>query len=341
MLVGLFTDVHWSKTTCIVRQQGKTFTERLELLIKGMNWAMDLFEKEGCSKCICLGDFFDKPNLQEIEISSIKEVNWKLPVDFIVGNHESTQSNLQFASTDIFNKKFKIIKNVEMIEDDNNQYYFLPYVAESQRKPLREYLTNYNENKKHIIFSHNDISGISYGRIESKVGFSISEIEDCSDLYLNGHIHNSEWITKKILNLGSMSAHNFSNDSFKYKYGVWILDTDTLELKFYENPFSLNFYTIELEKEKDLEVVKDLKPNAVVSFRCYNNLREAVLKAVGESKNILTHKFILKQQEGSPEASENATAMIQTNHIQQFCEFFVNNYGTNDIIKEELSEVCK
>ena len=346
MKIGIFTDVHWSTTTSILRSKEGKYTTRLNLLIKGMNWANELFAEKGCKFNICAGDFFDKSSCTDEELSAVKEVVWIQPTLFIVGNHESSRAGLEVSSTkalasdkSVGRLPSNIIEKPTLLETDEYQIYLLPYVVESDRKPLKEYLSFFDPNKKHIIFSHNDLRDVQYGAYLNTTGFSLSEIEEVADLYLNGHIHNGQWITEKILNLGSMTAQNFTNDSNVYKYGVWILDTDTLKLEFFENPYSLNFYKFDINKKKDMEALDTIKSNAILSVKCYEPLKDELKLKLLENSNILLSR-ITYFNDIVIEDGEECT-LVKSDHLEQFKNYILENLGTTNIIKEELNEVCK
>lgn len=340
--IALFTDTHWSTTTGIVKQRGQDFSVRLELLIKGLNWFFNLAKEKHCDKIICAGDMFDKNVCYDEELTSLEKVNFK-DVDFIVGNHESSRQDLKYSSVSVLNnvKGCKVYSDVVEFVINNTQIYYLPYISEYKRKSLREYLINYDESKKHIIISHNDIKDIYYGKYLSTTGFSKDEIEECCDLFLNGHIHNSSWISSKILNLGSFTAQNFTNDSFEYNYGVWFLDVDTFELEFVENPYSLNFYKIDINSSNDLKSLKTLKNNAVLSVHCKEDLKEELESALNQSKNILTYKITIVREIASGDALQQEIQLITTDHLAQFSDYIRNELGNSSIVNQEIMEVCK
>ena len=344
MKVCLFTDVHWSKNTSIVRSRGEKYSTRLELLINSMNWVNDLAVEQNCTAMFCLGDFFDKSTLDDEEISALREIKWnKLYTYYIVGNHESSVSSLEFSTTSLFrNNRVRIISKPTFISNINGCIIVcLPYITDDSKKYLNEYLKDFPKEKKIVVLSHNDIKGIKYGAFESKTGFDINEIEANCDLYINGHLHNGAWITNTILNAGSLSAHNFTNDSYAYRYGAWILDTTTLELTFYENPYSLNFYKIDIDNEKDFNKFTGLKNNAVVSVKCREDLADAVRNRLVAS-NIIESKLMLY----SNTVVEDTSALkdvITSDHLVKFRDFILSrdDISNIDIFKEELLEVCK
>lgn len=351
MKIGIFTDVHWSTTTSILRSREGDYSTRINLLIKGMNWANDLFAQKDCVAAVCAGDFFDKSSCVDEELSSVKEIHWRVPTCFLVGNHESSRADLSASTTSALKHLFNaypfavldsnVFNTVTLVNHDNVQFYFIPYVTESDRKPLKEYLKDYDPNKKHVIFSHNDLRNVRYGPFLNTTGFSIEEIEEVADLYLNGHIHNGQWITSKILDLGSMTAQNFTNDSNSYRYGVWILDTDTLELQFYENPYSLNFYKFDFETPEEINDLYGIKANAILSIKCLEPLKEDLLEALGSNscKILVVRVNYYNLIEDTNEEVE--CAPVKSDHLEQFRQYILENVGDTDVIREELNEICK
>lgn len=339
----LFSDVHWSTNTSIVRSRGEKYSTRLELLIKSMNWLNKLAVDNSCDAMVCLGDFFDKSQLNDEEISALREIKWNnLYTYYIVGNHESSVSSLDFSTTSLFrNKRVKIVSDIHLTIDNCNLF-FIPYITEDNRKDLDFYVSLKNYGLKTIIFSHNDIAGICYGGFTSKSGFSIKEIEDNCDLYLNGHLHNSEWVSDKILNVGSLTAHNFTNDSYRYKYGVWILDTETLKLEFFENPYSLNFYKIDINTEEDIKKLYKLKSNAVLSIKCLDTLTDMTRQVLDSIQDLVEYKIMTYSNVVTSSAIDTVD-ITTSDHLSRFKQFILDrdDITDKDIYKEELMEVCK
>lgn len=342
MKILLFTDVHWSKTSSIIRDHGNNYTTRLEHLIKGMNWVNELAQQENCDFMICAGDMMDKSSCTDMEITSIKDIKWNdKKCYFLCGNHESSVSDLRYSSLKLLesNNHFIIDKTFNLDFEDC-QIHFIPYVVESERLSIDNYITNVDKSKKQIIISHNDIMGIKYGGFESKVGFSIDEIEKYSDLYLNGHLHNTSWITNKILNLGSLSAHNFTNNSLMYKYGAWILDTNTLKMTFYENPYAFKFYSFEIDRPELIELLDSTENNAVISIKCSTDLVNQVKEKVSTKNNILTYRITTMANTLSSTKVDRVEDFTM-NHLEKFVQCVKEKIGTNAIIDFELNEVIK
>lgn len=334
-----FGDVHWSTSASLVKSNGLKYSTRLEHLIDSMNWINEIAIKYNCDEIDCCGDFFDRANCTDIEISALKEIKWSnIPCKFICGNHESSVSDLRYNMLNVFNHADIFIEpTLENREDCD--ILFLPYATESDRKSLESYLDN-RTNKPLIIISHTDIAGINYGGFVSKSGYSISELSKTAALVLNGHLHNTEKVADNVINVGSLTAHNFTNDSFNYQYGAWILDTKTLELQFIENPYGFNFYKFEINKEKDLEIISSLKPNSVISIKCEDSFLAQLKEEIEKYKsNIIEHR--ITQVKSSKNTDEVSIASLQVDHLSKFIDFCKANINNSEVLDIELAQVCK
>lgn len=344
MKILLYTDVHFSQYSSIIRTRGVKYSSRLENIIESLNWAENLSKIKNCDAVVCLGDFFDRAELNCEEITALQDIIWNDTINhyFIVGNHESNINNLIYSSTNCLNKdNFSIINNHEqyILDESNTALCFIPYVIEDNRKPIEEYLPK--QFRKKIIFSHNDIKGIRYGKFESKQGFTIDEIEANCDLFINGHLHNGTFLNDEetILNLGNLTGQNFSEDAFNYPHFACLLDTNTLELEFYENPVAYNFYRIEIDKQDDLKKLYTLKNNAVVSLHCANSLIDTTKILVNDLKNIIQYRIISHADSTNANTNSELTTLNSSDYLNQFYNFITDKLGSTNIILEELSQI--
>lgn len=336
--------MHISRYSSILRSRGKHFSTRLEGLVKSLSWAEQLFKEHGCEEEIFLGDTFDREELNAEEITALSEVEWNTTSrlkHFIVGNHESGISTLEYNSTQVLHK-IGVVEDKPYIYplDDKTELLFLPYIVEDNRKPLNEYLSERNTSKKLVVFSHNDIKNFQMGMFLSKTGFDVEDIEANCDLYFNGHLHNCGQVTDKIINIGVLTGMNFSEDAFKYEHHVAILDTDTLEVTYYENPYAFNFYKIEINKEFDLKTLKQLKSGAVLSIKCVDTLEQQV-RDILNNEDVIEYKLILTKDKNQETNAEVKFECVD--HLKQFIDFMLSREDLDniEIVKEELVEVCK
>lgn len=356
MKILVIGDVHWSAYSSIVRKQGTKYTKRLENLIQSVNWAESVVKEQNCDVVVYLGDFFDKSQLTDIELTALKEIIWTdVPHYFIVGNHESSVNGLRYNSTKALqHKDFNIIDTPTSKWGmewgiDSTEFVFLPYIIEDDRKNLVEYFDKENLNNqplhKRIIFSHNDLKNFQMGKFISTTGFDIKEIEDNCDLYFNGHLHNGGFVNDKetILNVGNITGQNFSENASKYDHLVCVLDTDTLNTTYFENPFALNFMNMEVTCQKDIDNFRLIKNSMVLSIRCREDLVEVLrghLKQIPEEQ-LLEYRIVSYREDVSDEVIEEQCNLTNTDYLLKFQDFIYENIDRSATTVEEVGEVIK
>ncbi len=343
MKILLYTDNHFCEKASIIHGYGQKYSKRLENQIESVNWAEKLADNQKCSMIICLGDFFDKPDLNQYEITAAKDIKWSaLPHYFLVGNHESGVSCLDYSSTKFLEGDHRtIVSTPTQILVENTELAFLPYAIESERKPLSEVFKTTSA-KHRILLSHNDIKGIRLGPVESKVGYEISELESIADICINGHLHNGQKISSKVINLGNLTGKDFGEDARKYAHNVMIIDTDTLKYELIENPFAYNFYKLEINKEKDLSILASLKNRAVLSIKCKDTLVDNLKLAISKYKeNIAESRIIITRDTVSPEIKASTVSLHAGDHLQKLVNYCKEHLDNTDILEYELGELCK
>lgn len=349
MKICFYTDVHWCQDSSIIRSRGNKFSSRLENLVKSVNWAETLAFSEGCSAVICGGDFFDSSHLNSEEISALSEVSWA-PIShtFLTGNHETNVKSLQYSTSDLFNLCNNSCTISEpssfQIEGTDVELCFLPYLLDSSDRSILEI---FGEKKlpKRIIISHNDLKDVQYGQFLSTEGFSISDIEDNCDLFINGHIHHCAYVTNKIINGGNLTGQNFTEDATKFKHCALIIDTNTLNVSFYVNPYAYNFYKLDLtdvydvtQLERDLS---ELSSNAVLTMKFNDKFvadARIWLETNKERLSIAEYRVLVEYDKD--ESIEVAPTIVnEVDHLTQFETFVLTEVGNTALIREELKEV--
>jgi hypothetical protein len=347
MKICIVGDIHFSQYSSILRQRGKDFSIRLENIIASINWAEDM-SKKLADRIVYLGDFFDRPDLNSEEITALNKIQWNDQLhSLIVGNHESDVASLIYSSTRTLSQHndFSIIDSVKSELWDNKQILFLPYTLEENRKTIASLTSGFNKQNT-IVFSHNDIKGIQYGGFLSKEGYDLKDIADNCSMFINGHLHNGSFLNNKqtILNLGNLTGQNFSEDAFKYDHHIAILDTDTMKISFYTNPFAFNFYKLVIDNKEDLTILTKLSEkdithnNMVLSIKCEEKLVDEVKTLLNTNKAILDYRLILYRNDNSSSVSNMKFQSVD--HLKQFNTFVLNNIGKNDVVEEELTKIC-
>lgn len=337
----VFGDCHWSTYSSILRKRGLNYSIRLHNLIDSINWVEEQARENHVDIIVGLGDFFDKESLNSEEITALKEIMWSNKFHyFLIGNHEMGRNDLFYSSTQIFDKyNFKIIDEsiIKFFAQTTSNIVFIPYTLNPNKDILDKILENCNKENKTIIFSHNDIAGIQLGQFISKSGFEIDDIENCCDLFINGHLHNGTKITDKIINLGNLTGQNFSEDASKYSHNIMVLDTETLKYELIENPFAINFY--KLDAVNLTPNLYALKNNSVITLKCYEKDVQYWKDEIANNSNIIESRIIIEKNKEDKEDINND--LTSSDHIEEFKKYVVANIGSTDLILEELLEVCK
>lgn len=348
MKILLVGDVHWSETSSILRSQGKLYSTRLENLIESVQWVEDIASVSECGHVVYLGDFFDRSDLRAPEISALKEIKWSsVPKYFLLGNHEMGGSKGKFNSVDVLSSVGKVITEPEIETLFGCNILYLPYICEEDKKDsIVGYLKPQGggfctqEVKNTIIFSHNDIAGINYGPVLSTRGFDIADLRTHCDLCINGHIHNASLAADNVINIGNLTGQNFSEDGFVYKHRIFILDTTTLQLKAFDNPYAMYFYKVDVNEEDDVRKLDSIISKGVVSIRCKESLSQCVRDRVVSNPNIIESRITLISDTTSSGES-TISELANTDYITTFKQFILDQLGNSEIVNEELMEISR
>lgn len=349
MRVLFMTDCHWSQYSSIVRSRGKCYSTRLENLIDSINWVEQLAWNTGCTAIVCGGDFFDSCQLNSEEISALKNIQWA-PIShvFITGNHETNVGSLEFSTADLFTlcPNSVVISKPEYyhIENEDVEFCFLPYILERDRQPISVYFPPKTE--KRIIFSHNDLKDVQYGPFLSTEGFTVEEIESSCDLCMNGHIHSCAYVSQKIINGGNLTGQNFTEDASKFDHCVQVIDTSTMKVDFYLNPYAFNFYKLDytdVDNESTfLNNISRLKPHAVITVKVNSEFAQTAKDLLSKTTKDKIEEYRLIVEYDSTKNDDTLTPVIEAvDHLQQFEKYILVNIGDSDIIKEELASVMR
>lgn len=345
------SDLHFSTKSSILTNMRDLYSEREINCINSLNWVEEIAEQNECDEIIYGGDIFDKSDLTARELTALQEITWaNINHSFLVGNHEGLTKDLNISSAHLFKMvpNSKVISKPELNMGFDYNLMYLPYIIENDRKTIKEYFENLmqnalasseQKNKKLYVISHNDIK-MHYGIFESTIGFDIEDIEKNCTLFLNGHLHNGSKFCKNGYNIGNLTGQNFSEDAFKYKHQICILDTDTGNLKWIENPFAFNFYKIEIKDISDLQLQK-LKNNAVITVKAPEDIVSEVKNLIKNCPNIKASRVIALPLKNNFEDKEENIHLENMNYLDSFIHYIKENLEINDVVMSELSEVCK
>lgn len=342
-------DLHFTSTSSIIRSRGNIFSTRLENCIDTLNFVEQTAVNNECDYIIYLGDFFDKDILNSEELTALQSVQWSaIPKILLVGNHEMGAADLSKSSAHILN----LIPNCTVVDSPNAMIcadvtlLFIPYMLESCRPSFDEIKQSVigDDTNPLIVFSHNDIRGISMGRFVSEIGFSIDEISSGCNLFFNGHIHNEGTISKNAYNVGNITGLNFSEDCTSYIHKLILCDTDDMyNFKTVVNPYAFNFLKCDINDYSDYERVKKIvleHKNIVASLKVVSELCNEVREMMSSYKNVVCYR-ITEVLTNVVEQTNEADTLISSNHIEEFVKYVLSALGSSEIVKEELQQVVQ
>lgn len=362
----VFSDNHFCATSSIVRGMSGEFTTRLDYELKTIEWLVETSKENGCSSMFCLGDFFDSSTLNSMEIGALSNIDWHdIPVYFLVGNHELgsglnsySSSHVNLLNTcveDVFSRPV-----ILSFPDVETLIYILPYQI-NVKENVKEYFASEHslpeqlKSYKKILFSHNDLKGVQMGKFISTGGLDVNKLSEDFDLVLNGHLHNSEWVKNNVLNVGNVIGQNFSEDAFKYSHNCWILDLNTLSITPVENPYSFNFYSVDLTDPKhDIDWVNkfdmEMKPNTVLNLKVKEDVAHyyrvrfdptvPAEKSIPKcNKTVAARVQVVREMQDV--GKKNSFDGLRVNHLEEFQRFVLENIGDSDFIRKELQEVTQ
>lgn len=198
-------------------------------------------------KVIQLGDLMDeRPHVNYQTLKSSKEYffepikNNKIHMDVLVGNHDSHFKNTISINAprlllDDYKDFIQVIDKPQTLEYDKVKIALIPWICKSNQE---ECLAEIDTTKANICMGHFDIQGFEMFKnsITSTKGLP-QKLFERFFLTLSGHFHTRSKIGN-ILYTGTPYEMCWSD--YNDPKGFHVLDTDTLELEFIENPYKIH-----------------------------------------------------------------------------------------------------
>lgn len=335
MKLGIYTDPHFCSTSSILigKDAESGYSLRLSNLIQSFKWMNDLFESEECDHIISLGDTTDKSHLNAEEITAMSQCNLESHI-LLLGNHciDSIDGTINSVNNyNVISEPTEIFDGVLMLP-----YNKTPYNLSELYKEL-----GLTKNPK-IILSHNDISQVLYTSqgYYSDFGYNQSDILNSCELFINGHIHTaSEVVDHRIINLGSLTGLNFNSSTIGR---VMILDTESLEYKYYNNPYSLMFLTSTVDSYEDVPKLNSLLSDyqeypVVLKVKVMNTHIDEVIKLLDQYPNILAHRINITYEIIVSDEVETDDIDISTSSLSIFERYieYLKGLGFGELTSSE------
>lgn len=350
----LYSDNHFCSYSSIVRGRGTKYSVRLENQLQTMKWLLKTAYDNDCVGAFCLGDFFDRADLNAEEVKALSEIDFgTMPHYFIVGNHEISRADCAYSTAHAFlqNSHCTVYDKPGIIGFGETLVYILPYMLD-KKDNVNDYFPDLPElkNKKKILLMHNDIKGIQMGQFVSKEGLDLDTLSKSFSLVVNGHLHNSSWVADNVFNIGNITGQNFSEDGFTYEHHAMIIDLDTFEYSIIRNPWAFNFYKIDWAHGTDIDIINS------TSQKMFNYV--ATIKVSPEDAEYIRYRFdpALPEHQYIPRHSNGVACKViveypiekiqkqdvsslHFDHIQEFQKFITAAMPNNDLVVSELQKV--
>jgi DNA repair exonuclease SbcCD nuclease subunit len=286
-LIGVFSDIHIGL--------GQDSTVWHECVIEFAQWVKSLYKSKNIKDIVIPGDIFH--NRSEISVNTLSvaktffEILSEFNIYILVGNHDcyyKDRSDINSISLLNYWNNINIIdKNVVTIEYKDKKISFVPWATPLKDMP-----------KSDICFGHFEINSFHMNAYKiCEHGFDSEDLLTKSPFIISGHFHKKSF--KKYTNgvvyyLGSPYQQNFGDCG--EDRGVYTLNLDDFELKFYENDKSPKHIKISIKKliegKIDANFLKQNIPSNIVSLIIDENLSsEKILLISSKIQNLKPKSF--------------------------------------------------
>jgi DNA repair exonuclease SbcCD nuclease subunit len=238
MKIALMTDTHWG-----VRNDNVAFMDNSKEFLDEVFFPT--IEREAISTIVHLGDLVDRRKYINIRTASRLRQDFLEPlanggydVHFIAGNHDTYFKNtnsvnaLQELVVDKY--PFKVYDQLPWEADfDGTIVLMLPWICDENREVC---LHKIKTTPAQIVMGHLELAGFEMYRGSIVSHGDDRHIFDRFDMVLSGHYHHRS-SDGSIYYLGSHAEFTWSD--YDDRKGFHILDTETRNLTFIENPYTM------------------------------------------------------------------------------------------------------
>jgi predicted phosphodiesterase len=238
MKLALITDTHWG-----VRNDHTTFLDNNKKFMQEL--FLPELEKNEITDIIHLGDLVDRrkyinfntaKRLREDFLEPIASRRYSLHL--IAGNHDTyfKNTNTVNALHELVADRYPLVKifiEPTVVNHDGLDILYLPWICDENRKQTMELIRNA---KAQIAMGHLELAGFEMYR-----GSMVSHGDDVSifdkfDMVMSGHYHHRS-SNGHIFYLGNHAEFTWSD--YDDPKGFHIFDTDSRELTFIRNPYTM------------------------------------------------------------------------------------------------------
>lgn len=254
MKIALVTDTHWG-----VRNDNLAFLDYFDKFYSGIFFSE--LDKRGITTVLHLGDIVDRRKyISYVTLRRLKEgfitpcLERNIDLHVIVGNHDVPYKNTNDinAMEELFDKAGI---NYYSEPVDLEWGAIVPWINNTNYADTMEFLNN---TKNTVVFGHFEIAGCLMDRGNmNEHGLKISDFKRF-DRVMSGHFHHKS-TTGNIDYLGCPYELTWSD--YQDPKGFHIYDTETRELEFVRNPYSMFNKVFYNDEGKTMEEVLDYDPS--------------------------------------------------------------------------------
>ena len=273
MKIALITDTHWG-----VRNDNIAFMDNSKKFLDEIFFPY--IKDNGINTVVHLGDLVDRRKYININTARrlredfLEPLSHMCDVYMIAGNHDT-----YFKNTNSVNALREIVAQAypfkiydtfpKEVEFDNTTVLLTPWICDDNRKQTLE---KFKSTPAQIIMGHLELAGFEMYR-----GSMVSHGDDRSlfdrfDLVLSGHYHHRS-SDGTIHYLGAHAEFTWSD--FDDPRGFHILDTETRELTFIQNPYKM-FAKVWYD---------DMASSSGPEDTDYSHLKDKIVKVIVTNKN--------------------------------------------------------
>jgi len=324
MLVALITDTHFG-----IKNDSPLFYEYFDRFLD--NIFFPTLKQKGIDKIIHLGDTFDRRKFVNFNTltwarsSFFDRIAEVATMDIIIGNHDTYFKNTNdINSPDLLLSDYDNIRIFDDVYEEDNLIY-VPWITEDRQK---EVLETISKSKANILLGHLEVKG--YTMFKGAVcdhGLS-SDIFYNYDLVLSGHFH-AKNNSSNIYYLGCPWDLMF-NDVDDVK-GFHILDTETTELTFIENPYKL-FYKLYYD-DSSAQKLQDV----LYSDTRYKTYEKTFVKVLIKSKTnpLFFDRYCDRLTESNPQSVIYAEQYLEIESSEEVADL---SEDTLTLLKNSISD---
>lgn len=273
MKVALITDTHAG-----ARNDSEIFAEYQDTFYTDVFFPT--LKHYGIKTIFHLGDFFERRKFSNHEtLFRIKKsfleplVKNDIEMHLLVGNHDVAHKNSNRVNgADLFLTQYKshitFYTEPTSVCFPDRDVHFIPWINSENYYEAKQFIDSATPS---LMLGHFDISGFRMHQDgnPSDHGLPMDWFRD-QQLVLSGHFHTQSKISN-VQYIGNPFELTWSD--FKDPRGFWIIDLETLEMEFIQNPDRM-FFKIVYDDTKDVDYVK----------MDFSKLRNKFLKVIVKSK---------------------------------------------------------